>query len=85
MHHSSVTKNANIQCMDVNKSQPTIFVNGEIPYDMFYNDGNATGLSKNELQGAVDNFQVLDSGSGSVVHNNLPKYEKFYAFIVHKN
>jgi hypothetical protein len=49
MHHSSVTKNANIQCMDVNKSQTTIFVNGEIPYDMFYNDGNATGLSKNEL------------------------------------
>lgn len=52
---------------------------------MFYNDSFSTGLDKNEVEGVVDEFTVQDSGSETLFHNNMPKRDLFYAFVVRKN
>lgn len=50
---------------------------------MFYNDSMDVGLSKNELDGAIDKFSVDEYGTpDEVAHNNMPKYNAFYGFIV---
>ena len=58
MHHSGVTKGANIQCMYENQEVKTKFLNTGTTYDMFYNDSFSTGMIKNELDGTVDGFSV---------------------------
>ena len=51
---------------------------------MFEND-SLTGLSRNEIDGAVDEFEVQSTGSShTVYHDNLPAIHKFYAFAVNK-
>ena len=91
MHNSAVTTDGNINSLHVSTSNSRC-VQGEIEYDMFYNDSFSTGVDFNELQGTVNDFQVQDSGGGEQVgdelqlmHNNLPNYRKFYAFVIHKN
>ena len=92
MHNSGVTTGGSINCMHGGE-QVVGFRQGETVYDMFYNDSFTTGVDKNELDGVVDDFVVQDSGvaeqsdSGNprIMHNNLPVYKKFYAFVVRKN
>lgn len=50
---------------------------------MFYNDSMDVGLSKNELDGAIDKFSVDECGTpDEVAHDNMPYYHAFYGFIV---
>ena len=59
---------------------------------MFYNDSMDVGLSKNELDGTIDNFTVDEEGSNvsgdsdhpEMYHDNMPKYHAFYGFVVQK-
>ena len=50
---------------------------------MFYDD-SLTGLDKNEFQGTVDNFDVIETGVASPSHNNMPQYSNFYVFALSK-
>jgi len=59
---------------------------------MFYNDSMDVGLSKNELDGTVDGFKVIDEGRNDagtsakpkMMHDNMPQYQAFYGFVVQK-
>ena len=93
MHHSSVTTGANFPTMlGDSLSQGVYCTKGNTVYDMFYNDSMDVGLSKNELDGTIDEFTVdgfgrNDSGEGqdaSMSHDNMPKYRAFYGFVVQK-
>lgn len=94
MHHSGITRNADIQSMNLDNNDQTRNVsrveNGQV-YDVFKNDSFAVGLDRNELDGVVDEFNVLPSGkqdtSGEepkVFHDNLPPLGRYYAFVVEK-
>lgn len=63
MHHSGIDMAEGLQTMQGGDSQKVGFLNGEIRYDMFYNESFSTGVSKNELDGVVDSFEVQDSGT----------------------
>ena len=94
MHHSSVTTGVGFTTMtnDAGDSTDSYFIKGNTVYDMFYNDSIAIGLSKNELDGTVDKFKVSPAGknegtsdTGTMMsHDNMPKYQSFYGFVVHK-
>lgn len=95
MHHSGITKNANVESMGESKltSDRTGFMPKRTKYDVFYNDSFSTGVDKNEMDGVVDGFNVLGTGENiaengapkAMAHDNLPANHKFYAFIIHKN
>lgn len=57
MHNSGITTGGDINCMHGNDVDVG-FLQGETVYDMFYNDSFSTGVDKNELDGAVDEFTV---------------------------
>lgn len=93
MHHSSVTDGAYFTTMaSDSSSQPAYCTKGNTVYDMFYNDSMDVGLSKNELDGTIDNFTVDEEGSNvsgdsdhpEMYHDNMPKYHAFYGFVVQK-
>ena len=92
MHHSSVTTGTGFTTMTKDSNSSTYFVKGNTAYDMFYNDSMDVGLSKNELDGTIDTFKVVatgkDEGSEStgtmMSHDNMPKYQAFYGFVVKK-
>lgn len=92
MHHSSVTTGIGFTTMTKDNNSSTYFVKGNTAYDMFYNDSMDVGLSKNELDGTIDTFKVVatgkDEGSEStgtmMSHDNMPKYQAFYGFVVQK-
>lgn len=87
MHQSGITQNAKIPCLHVSRgaSDKLGFSKSGIMYDMFYNDSFSTGLSDNELDGAVDTFIPNETGlEKGVSHNNLPAYSEFYAFEIRK-
>ena len=92
MHHSSVTTGTGFTTMTRDSNSSTYFVKGNTAYDMFYNDSMDVGLSKNELDGTIDTFKVVaagkDEGSEStgtmMSHDNMPKYQAFYGFVVQK-
>lgn len=94
MHHSSITTNANIRSMEGSEAETdkTRLVNEAFAYDLFYNDSFATGVDFNELNGEIDTFNVKNTGITSggqdetprLDHNNLPRYTKYYAFVIHK-
>ena len=84
MHNSGITDGADIECL-YGAQDNSYAQNGQIACDMFYNDSFTTGLDKNEMDGAVGEFDVQAAGSSNVSHNNLPKYSKFYAFVVFEN
>ena len=50
---------------------------------MFCND-TMVGLSKNELDGVVDEFESQECGQETLPHNNLPEYQLYYVFMVGK-
>ena len=88
MHHPGITENANIGSMrDSSQSGDKVWQRAasDVSYDMFYNDSISTGLTKNELDGVVDGFDVQPSGDESVSHNNIPAIDVFYAFEIRKN
>lgn len=87
MHHSSITKDANITTMWGDDGEHTYYVQGNTIFDMFYNDSMASGLQKNELDGTSDQFTVNPTGKGDednpeMMHDNMPKYHAFYGFVV---
>ena len=91
MHNSGITTGGNLKTMRGNQNDAG-YIQGKTVYDMFYNDSFSTGVDKNELDGTVDTFSVQDSGIAEqsdstprLMHDNLPKYERFYTFIVTKN
>ena len=94
MHHSSVTTGAGFTTMTKDEADSTgsYFIKGNTVYDMFYNDSLDIGLSKNELDGTVDKFTVDMEGRNDgkendptlMAHDNMPKYQSFYGFVVHK-
>lgn len=92
MHHSSITKDANITTMWGDSSEQTKYVQGNTILDMFYNDSMDNGLQDNELQGTSDQFHVnyagKNDGTGTELediglnHDNMPKYHAFYGYVV---
>ena len=94
MHNSCVTTGSSMASVRTGANTDTGngYLKNETRYDIFYNDSLATGLDRNELQGTVDDFGVEDAGTAEVsageprlMHNNLPKYRKFYAFVITRN
>lgn len=86
MHHSGITTGARMQTMDGVEKQSSGNHNPELAtvYDMFRNDSFSTGLSNNEMDGVVDRFEVSPTGDAYVQHENMPLYESYYAFIIHR-
>ena len=84
MHHSGITSGANLQCVQCgSNSNSAPMVNG-IAYDMFYDDSFSVGLTKNELDGVMDNFTVQNAGNPTMMHNNMPNCTNYYAFLISK-
>lgn len=92
MHHSSVTTGQGFTTMTRDPSNNSYYIKGNTTYDMFYNDSLDVGLSKNELDGTIDGFSVDgqgrndggDVGNPVMSHDNMPKYQAFYGFVVKK-
>lgn len=93
MHHSAVTTGSGFTTLTKDTStEKSYFIKGNTVYDMFYNDSMDIGLSKNELDGTVDSFNVDNQGKNEgndttgklVSHDNMPKYQSFYGFVVKK-
>ena len=90
MHHSSVTTGSEFTTMEGDPDTKEYFASGNTKYDMFYNDSMDVGLSKNELDGTIDDFSVDGQGrydNGDVdnpemSHDNMPEYHSFYGFVV---
>ena len=88
MHHPGITSNAKILTTagsTVNADKVLTRDSQSTAYDMFYNDSFSTGVAKNEMDGVVDNFVVQAQGAEQVYHNNMPVYDKYYAFEIRKN
>lgn len=93
MHHSGITKGANIGAMHGISSEKSGEIEGGTAYDMFYNDSFSTGLSNNELDGTVDLFDVQPVGDNvasegfepRIMHNNMPVCGRYYVFLITKN
>lgn len=88
MHHPGITEDADIETMQGSTASANkVRARGrqDTAYDMFYNDSFSTGVSKNELDGVVDSFNVQLNGDDTVQHDNMPVYDRFYAFEVRKN
>lgn len=89
MHHSSVTQGQGFTTMTHN-TDTTYWTKGNLTYDMFYNDSMDIGLSKNELDGTIDGFEVVATGKNEgtqqtgvmMAHDNMPKFQSFYGFVV---
>ena len=87
-HHSGILSSGTsggIQSAEGVQSAVVSFDPSGLVYDMFYNDSIAVGMDKNELDGAIDRFAIQEAGSDSVTHNNLPRFERFYAFAFKKS
>ena len=87
MHHSGITTGASMSSMQGREITSPTNVNNRSStrYDMFRNDSFSTGLSDNEMNGVWPEFQVHEVGDVKVQHENMPKYESYYAFIISKN
>ena len=88
MHHPGITKDADIETMQgSSNSENKVRARNsdDKSYDMFYNDSFSTGVTNNEMDGVVDTFTVNESGDDTVQHNNMPLYDRFYAFEVRRN
>ena len=84
MHHSGITNGSNVRCLEGSSTNDSNYTPDKIHYDMFHNDSNSSGLENNNMDGVVDKFSVNDCGEEKLYHNNMPPYQKFYAFEVRK-
>ena len=84
-HHSSAMSGVGFDTIKGDNSKENYFTYGNTSYDMFYNDSDDVGLSKNEMDGAVDKFSVENAGQDeTMLHDNMPLYHSFYGFVVKK-
>ena len=57
MHHSAVTSGAGLLTITTNPNdKSTGFIEGNTSYDVLYNDSLDIGLSRNEMDGSIDDF-----------------------------
>lgn len=94
MHHSGITVGQKYIVSMASQSSDQSYTKkrGGVRYDVFNND-SLSGLSKNELDGTIDEFKVLEAGENDSVdkdnvclnHNNIPDVQGYYAFVIHKN
>ena len=94
MHQSGISVEDNrIQTLaQGQEGQSAIPIRGGTRYDVFRNDGVSTGVDKNEHDGAIDDFTILEAGSNDgqdpsnpkIAHNNMPVFKEYYAFVVHR-
>ena len=84
MHHSAIEVGSGSQSLGCADSEQGSSSDNKVRYDIFLNGSRQTGLTDSGMDGVGDlQFQPRSIGeNGTVLHDNMPAFTKFYVFVV---